>query len=188
MHQDWLQFCADYQGLAQFKICIGQLPGGDTSANIAKYSQLTLSVKAAALQSARAAGVYLARLGEAIFDEGKDLSSMNQMVLIARSLAQKNPSVLDYSRFVTGLTSKEAARSLGEDLKKCHINRIHTLPTVTFTHQGKGIKLEGKRTYDQLAQALDRLMPGLKNERIKNRVTGLSEWSILQKSPAKLVR
>jgi hypothetical protein len=159
MQHDWTRFYSDYRNLASFKICMGEMPlNSDALEKPSKSAHICLAVKAASLQSELAGHLYLGALREAIWGQNVDFSSLDVLIAIARKVNQCHRGQFDFNRFAGELTGKYARLALQEDLRKFHVNRVHLLPTITFTRQGKGIKLEGFRGYRQLAQTFTQLI------------------------------
>ncbi|MDR6806974.1 putative DsbA family dithiol-disulfide isomerase [Dyadobacter sp. BE34] len=64
---------------------------------------------------------------------------------------------MDFNRFVQELDSRKSRQAVLDDLNKIWINRVNTLPTLTFTVDGKGLKMTGYKTYPQLLDFMKRV-------------------------------
>ncbi|SEJ39409.1 Thioredoxin [Dyadobacter sp. SG02] len=116
-----------------------------------------LAVKAASLQSQPAANLYLAYLRQAFMVGGSDPSSLDTLIEIARHVSRRHPDMLNFQRFFEQFDCAQSRQALFEDRKKNQINRIVSMPTLTFTFLGKGIKLSGNCSYDSMVEAFQQL-------------------------------
>lgn len=119
----------------------------------------SLAVKAAALQSQRAADLYLGALRRAAMADLRDISKMDVLVEVAREVSKYHRNILDLHQFGKDFDSRASRQALHEDQHKIRLNGIHVVPTLTFTLDGKGIKVSGVNSYERLTGILAKLSP-----------------------------
>jgi predicted DsbA family dithiol-disulfide isomerase len=160
MQENWQRFLATYNHHMSIQFCIAREaadPGKDPDRLLSSYAAC-LAVKAASMQSPMAADLYLQRLREAAIDEQRDISQMGVLVDLARDVNKLHRSNFDYQRFGSDLDARTTRQALQTDLQKIYCNRIDTFPTLTLTWGGKGIKMVGFCTYQQLSGAMQKLL------------------------------
>nr|WP_295932202.1 DsbA family protein [uncultured Dyadobacter sp.] len=188
MAADWSQFLKDYNGLFSYRYCIGELHADSKELEtIVKTPYLCVAVKAASLQSEKATHLYLNALRQAFWGGQADLSDVDQLLKLARQTSQAHRFDFDFNRFAKDLTGKQAGMRLKDDLRKFHINKIGQLPTITFTQDAKGIKLEGRTDYRQLACALSKLLLVGRESSAQSATGHHGNLLPLDKAPAKLI-
>lgn len=165
MQDDWQRFVTVFGQGINFRFCMSGLaqaapqetepgPDGNTKLPAAIACQ---AVKAASLQSQWAADLYLDALRKAAMTTDQDISQMDVLVDIGRNISRDHRKVFDLQRFGMDVNSRITRRALQEDLMKIRINKVERFPTITFTVDGKGIKLTGHNTYEQLVAAYRKL-------------------------------
>ena len=125
-----------------------------------------LAVKAAELQSADAADLYLRRLREAVMTQRCNIARREVLVELAEELAAAAPDRLDAERLGRDLDGQAARDALREDIKEARYRGIGRFPTLTLRPPGgTGILLVGYRPYEALLCALARIAPDLASVR-----------------------
>ena len=121
-----------------------------------------LAVKAAELQSAAAADVYLGRLRQAVMTERRNIARRAVLLEVADEVAAAAPDRLDAERLRHDLDAAPARDALREDLKEARYRGIGRFPTLTFSPaRGTGVMIVGYRPYETLRAALARIAPEL---------------------------
>jgi predicted DsbA family dithiol-disulfide isomerase len=125
-----------------------------------------LAVKAAELQSADAADLYLRRLREAVMTQRCNIARREVLVELAEELAAAAPDRLDAERLGRDLDGQAARDALREDIKEARYRGIGRFPTLTLRNPGgAGIVLVGYRPYEALLSGLARVAPELASVR-----------------------
>lgn len=160
MQESWQRFVNTYNDYISFQFCLAK-----ETADIGKGAESTSSsylpcraVKAASLQSAAAADFYLSELREAAMAEQRDISQPSVLFEVARHVNKQSRINFELHRFGTDFDAKVTRQALQADLQKIYRNRIDTFPTITMTSDGKGIKLVGLCSYQQLSMAMHKLL------------------------------
>lgn len=121
-----------------------------------------LAVKAAELQSADAADLYLRRLREAVMTQRRNIARPEVLLELADEVAAGAPDRLDAVRLRRDLDGQAAREALREDIKEARYRGIGRFPTLTLCLRGgTGIVLVGYRPYEALLSALARIAPEL---------------------------
>ncbi|MCF0072812.1 DsbA family protein [Dyadobacter sp. CY261] len=163
MQRTWEELLTNFKEFVSLQICmtgVPQLPAlGHETARTAKVPRdmACLAVKAASLQSQWTADLYLAELRKACMVEHQDISKLDVLVQIARQVSKNNRGIFDLHRFGQDFDSRACRQSLYEDQQKIRINNITESPTLTFTIDGKGIKVSGYQRYQRFADILHSL-------------------------------
>jgi predicted DsbA family dithiol-disulfide isomerase len=125
-----------------------------------------LAVKAAELQSADAADLYLRRLREAVMTQRRNIARREVLLELADELAAAAPDRLDAERLGRDLDGQAARDALREDIKEARYRGIGRFPTLTLRNPGgAGIVLVGYRPYEALLSGLARVAPELASVR-----------------------
>lgn len=157
MQQHWRRLLSDHGRYLSFKFCIAA--SADSACTNAKSTFVCQAVKAAELQSPWAAHLFLDAVRTEMAQDRQDLAEANVLIEIARTVAKKSPSILDFNRFIEDLDSRRSRQAVLDDLNKLRINRVDQLPTLTFTVDGRGLKVTGYKTYYQLLDLMKRVSP-----------------------------
>jgi predicted DsbA family dithiol-disulfide isomerase len=121
-----------------------------------------LAVKAAELQSAAAAELYLRRLREAVMTERRNIARREVLLELADEVAVAAPDRMDAGRLRHDLEAAPARDALREDIKEARYRGIGRFPTLTMRHgRGAGIMIVGYRPYETLLAAVARIAPEL---------------------------
>jgi putative protein-disulfide isomerase len=121
-----------------------------------------LAVKAAELQSADAADLYLVRVRQAVMTERRNIARREVLLEVADEVAATAPERLDAERLRHDLGTAPARDALREDIKEARYRGIGRFPTLTFRHaRGAGVMIVGYRPYETLRAALARIAPEL---------------------------
>ncbi|ACT91789.1 DsbA family oxidoreductase [Dyadobacter fermentans] len=155
MQQHWCRLTSEYGHHLSFKFCMAA--GMDSAFPATKTKFACQAVKAAELQSSWAADLFLDAIRTEMAQGRQDLCEPESLLEIARMCAKKNPSTMDFNRFAQELDSRKTRQAVLDDLNKIRINRVDTLPTLTFTVDGKGLKVTGYKTYHQLVDLVKRV-------------------------------
>lgn len=156
MHTVWRDFVGKFGNLLSMGICITQSPVPGETTHSAQ--QVCLAVKAASLQSVQAADFYLEALRAASIESGVDLCKLDNLVQIARQVSKQHPGIFDMHRFGADFNSSFARKALYDDQKRTSINGISHSPTITMTLAGRGVKITGPATGDQLSAIVKKLV------------------------------
>jgi predicted DsbA family dithiol-disulfide isomerase len=125
-----------------------------------------LAVKAAELQSADAADLYLRRLREAVMTQRRNIARREVLVELADEVAAAAPDRMDAHRLRRDLDGQAAREALREDIKEVRYRGIGRFPTLTLRNpSGTGIVLVGYRPYEALLSALAGIAPELASVR-----------------------
>ncbi len=121
-----------------------------------------LAVKAAGLQSASAADLYLRRLREALFVGGRNISREDVLIEVARDLGDSRPDLFDAERFRGDLGGAEAPAALEEDVREARFRGIGRFPCLGLRRKGADPAwLIGWRPYALLLDAVRFYAPDL---------------------------
>jgi putative protein-disulfide isomerase len=121
-----------------------------------------LAVKAAELQSAEAADLYLRRLREAVMAKRRNIARREVLLQVADEAAAAAPDRLDAERLRDDLDGARARDALREDIKEARYRGIGRFPTLTLHRaRGAGIMIVGYRPYETLLAAVARIAPEL---------------------------
>ena len=121
-----------------------------------------LAVKAAELQSAEAADLYLRRLREAVMTARRNIARREVLLEVADEAAAAAPDRLDPERLGHDLDATPARDALREDIKEARYRGIGRFPTLTLRHRsGAGVVVVGYRPYETLLSAIARVAPEL---------------------------
>lgn len=161
MLAELIRFYNEFNGLITFRLCLGESYVHGETVSDGKSYEMCLAVKAASLQSEISALLYLNEVYLVLHQEGAKLLNTAELIRIARQVGQKYRAQFDFNLFCNNLTSKQARQVYNQDLLKFHINRISCTPAITFTSEGKGIKLQGKKSYQQLVRVLNQFLSPL---------------------------
>lgn len=167
MQPCWAQLIQNFGQLLSFHLCMAAAPTAekdmaatpDTFAAKGTRDIATLAVKAASLQSQRAADLYLAALRKAAMADHRDISEMDVLVAVAREVSKHHRSIFNLHQFGKDFDSRASRHALSEDQQKIRLNGIRVIPTLTFTLDGKGIKVTGISSCERLTGILERLSP-----------------------------
>jgi len=122
----------------------------------------SIAVKAAGLQSAKAAEHYLRRVREAIMLRGQNIAKWEVLLQVAEELSGKSPELLNYEDFKRDAGGEEAKKAFEEDLLKVRLHNITRFPTLTINKPDQpGVMIVGYRPYDALLAALKQVAPEL---------------------------
>lgn len=157
MQMHWRRLLLEYGQYLSFKFCIAVKE--DAGLTNTKSLSACRAVKAAELQSPWAADLYLDAIRTELTFGQQDVTKTEVLVDIARLVARKNPQTLDFNRFIEEVDSRKSRQALADDQNKLLINRINQFPTLTFTVNGKGIKVTGYKDYFQLLDVIKRISP-----------------------------
>jgi predicted DsbA family dithiol-disulfide isomerase len=125
-----------------------------------------LAVKAAELQSAEAADLYLRRLRAAVMTQRRNIARREVLLELADEVAAAAPDRLDADRLRRDLDGPAAREALREDIKEARYRGIGRFPTLTLCLPGgTGIVLVGYRPYEALLSALAGIAPELASVR-----------------------
>lgn len=163
MQADWQRFAETFAQYISTHFCMaGNVPGpGQSPEKGAFPAYLTcLAVKAAGLQSAVAADLYLGRLRKAAMAEQRDILQPNVLAEVAREISKNHRSLFDFHRFGKDFDTRATRQALHADIQKAHCNRIDRFPTLTLTVAGKGMKMAGQITYGKLVTVVQKLLTG----------------------------
>jgi predicted DsbA family dithiol-disulfide isomerase len=105
-----------------------------------------LAVKAAELQSAEAADVYLQRLRRAVMLQRRNIGKWEVLLEIAEE-------VLDGEKFREDYESAEAMEAFRGDLQHAAYREIRRFPTLVMRGGGRGLMMTGYRPYEMLGEA-----------------------------------
>lgn len=138
-----------------------------------------VAVKCAGLQSPEAEEWYLRRTREAIMLQGKDISTQEVLLSIAKKLTEDKPHILDPDQFRTDLETGKGNEAFRQDLEKTRYHQISRYPTLTIQKPGQaGVMITGYRPYDILLQAFQQLAPDLKpNQKNPDTTAYKAFWS-----------
>jgi predicted DsbA family dithiol-disulfide isomerase len=121
-----------------------------------------LAVKAAELQSADAADLYLRRLREAVMAQRRNIARREVLLEVADEAAAAAPDRLDAARLRHDLDAAAARDALREDIKEARYHGIGRFPTLTMRRAGgAGVMIVGYRPYEVLLAAMARIAPEL---------------------------
>jgi putative protein-disulfide isomerase len=121
-----------------------------------------LAVKAAELQSAEAADLYLRRLRQAVMTERRNIARREVLLEVADEVAAAAPQQLDAERLRHDLDAAPAREALREDIKEARYRGIGRFPTLTLRDaRGRGVMIVGYRPYETLLAAVVRIAPEL---------------------------
>jgi predicted DsbA family dithiol-disulfide isomerase len=159
MQDSWQRFTSTFGDHISVQFCLNR-EQGESAKPLERSSSflMCLAVKAAALQSPVAADLYLRQLRQAAFVEKRDVSQVGALVDVAREVNKLHRAHFNFHRFGADFDTRGTREALQADLLKIIRNRIDTFPTVTFTTGGKGIKIAGASSYQQLASAVQKLL------------------------------
>ena len=123
-----------------------------------------VAVKAAELQSPRAAELLLRGIREAVMCRRRNVSRREVLVAVADELAGQRPGAFDAARFARELDAPAALEAFREDLKQAGYRNIGRFPALTLRRAGAagGIIIVGYRPYGALLQALRHAAPELR--------------------------
>lgn len=170
MQESWQRLLDEFGRQVSIHICIGDCPaalGSKPDAQRGPGPKSTrdiagLAVKTASLQSQSAADLYLAALRKAAFADERDISKLDVLVDVAREVSKYHRHKFDLQRFGKDFDSRLSRQALFDDQQKIRLNNISTLPTLTFTVAGRGMKVTGFNSFEQLARIMGRLSPDLR--------------------------
>jgi putative protein-disulfide isomerase len=121
-----------------------------------------LAVKAAELQSSRAAELLLARLREAVMLSRRNIARWEEIQAVAEELAAQEPGAFDAGRFAGDLNGEEAAGAFRDDVMQARYRQIGRFPALLVTAPGgPAALLTGYRPYEILREAFAELVPHL---------------------------
>ncbi|MBZ9796087.1 DsbA family protein [Mesorhizobium sp. ES1-4] len=121
-----------------------------------------LAVKAAGLQSAAAADVYLRRVREAVMVEGRNVAKEGVLVNIAHELAKARPDLLDPGRFEVDFTGVEARTAVESDVREARFRGVGRFPCLGLSRPGADRAwMVGWRPWRELLAGLVAYMPDL---------------------------
>jgi putative protein-disulfide isomerase len=121
-----------------------------------------LAVKAAELQSAEAAELYLRHLREAVMAQRRNIARREVLLEVADEAAAAAPDRLDTAELRHDLDAAPARDALREDIKEARYRGIGRFPTLTLRHpRGTGVIIVGYRPYEALRAAIARIAPEL---------------------------
>jgi predicted DsbA family dithiol-disulfide isomerase len=121
-----------------------------------------LAVKAAELQSADAADLYLGRLREAVMAQRRNIARREVLLEVADEAAAAAPDRLDAARLRHDLDAAPPRDALREDIKEARYRGIGRFPTLTLRRAGgAGVMIVGYRPYEVLLAAIARIAPEL---------------------------
>jgi len=121
-----------------------------------------LAVKAAELQSADAADLYLGRLREAVMAQRRNIARREVLLEVADEAAAAAPDRLDAARLRHDLDAAPPRDALREDIKEARYRGIGRFPTLTLRRAGgAGVMIVGYRPYEVLLAAIARIAPDL---------------------------
>jgi putative protein-disulfide isomerase len=119
-----------------------------------------IAIKAAELQSAEAADLYLGRLRHAVMTQRRNIARREVLLEVANEAAAAAPDRLDVGRLRDDLEGTAARDGLREDIKEARYRGIGRFPTLTLRHpSGAGVMVVGYRPYEVLRAAIARLAP-----------------------------
>ncbi|TPL75232.1 DsbA family protein [Mesorhizobium sp. B2-3-13] len=95
-----------------------------------------LAVKAAGLQSAAAADLYLRRIREAVMVEGRNIAKEEVLADIAHELAKARPDLLEPKRLELDATGAEARAALEEDVREARFRGVGRFPCLSLSRPG----------------------------------------------------
>jgi predicted DsbA family dithiol-disulfide isomerase len=122
-----------------------------------------IAVKAAELQSAEAADLYLGRLRAAVMAQRRNIARPEVLSEVADEAAAAAPGRLDPERLRHDLAGAAAREALRDDIKEARYRGIGRFPTLTLrAANGKGVMIVGYRPYEVLRAALARIAPELR--------------------------
>lgn len=123
-----------------------------------------IAVKAAQLQSPRAAELYLRRLREAVMCRGRNVVRREVVLEIASELSADFPGAFDASAFSRDLDGPAALDAFREDLTQARYRNVGRFPTLTLRRPGErqGLMLVGYRPYAALLESVRRVAPGVR--------------------------
>lgn len=121
-----------------------------------------IAVKAAELQSADAADLYLRRLREAVMTERRNIARREVLLELAHEVAAAAPDRLDAARLRGDLDCEAPLVALRADIKEARYRGIGRFPTLTLRRRsGAGVVIVGYRPYEVLLAAIARIAPEL---------------------------
>jgi predicted DsbA family dithiol-disulfide isomerase len=121
-----------------------------------------IAVKAAELQSAAAADLYLGRLRVAVMAQRRNIARPEVLLEVADETAAAAPGRLDAERLRHDLAGAAARDALRNDIKEARYRGIGRFPTLTLrAANGTGVMIVGYRPYEVLCAALARIAPEL---------------------------
>jgi predicted DsbA family dithiol-disulfide isomerase len=125
-----------------------------------------LAVKAASLQSAAAADLYLRRVREAVMIEGRNISRDDVLIDVALRLAEACPGLLDADRFESDLGGRDARAALEEDVREARFRGVGRFPCLGLRRPGAAPAwMIGWRPWEALLAAVRAFAPDLGEER-----------------------
>ena len=166
MQNQWRLFVDNFRDTISYQFCMTSIGPDRAEAPVRKAPaapdtmssfQSCLAVKAAELQSPTAADLFLEKLRYARNVEELDISQPAALVDVARQTSKEHSGRFSFHKFADDFYCRDSRRALKSDLQKQFSNKIEIVPTLTLTVGGKGVKLTGYQSYEQLSQALHRL-------------------------------
>jgi predicted DsbA family dithiol-disulfide isomerase len=121
-----------------------------------------IAVKAAELQSPRAADLYLRRLREAVMRERRNIAQRKVLIELAEQCADRHPGLLDTVRLQADLDSPAAREAFRDDVKEARYRRIGRFPALVVRRpRTSGTVLVGWRPFEALRSAVMETAPEL---------------------------
>jgi len=121
-----------------------------------------IAVKAAELQSPRAADLYLRRLREAVMLERRNIARREVLIELAEECADRHPGLFDAGRLEADLGETAAREAFRDDVKEARYRRIGRFPTLVVRRpRTSGTVLVGWRPFEALRSAVIETAPEL---------------------------
>jgi putative protein-disulfide isomerase len=113
-----------------------------------------VAVKCAAMQSAAAEEMYLARLREAVMLNEQNIAKKEVLLAIAKEVP-----LLDIALFEQQLSSEQVLNAFKADLQETQYRGIKRFPSLLITVPGKktGVLLTGNRPLESIIEAINQL-------------------------------
>ncbi len=119
-----------------------------------------LAVKAAELQSPRAADLLLGRLRWAVMVQRRNIARWEVLQAVAEELAEQEPTCFDARRFAADRDGAAAAAAFRDDLMLARYRQITRFPALLVTSPGRlPALLTGYRPYDVLRENIADIVP-----------------------------
>lgn len=113
-----------------------------------------VAVKAAALQSDKAAEHYLKALRHALMVDGLNIAKREVLIKVAFEMAD----ILNTEKFLNDLSGQTAITNFKKDIQEVTLRNIRRFPTLVITtDQGQGVLMVGNRPLDAIMAGIRQL-------------------------------
>ena len=120
-----------------------------------------IAFKNASMQSAEAGTRYLRLLREAVMIRGENIAKENVLTDIADGLSNEEKYHFNSSIFRQQLKEENALEAFRNDLQEVQFQQIKRFPTFIIKNNQQGIILTGYRPYENFAEVLQKVAPGI---------------------------